>query len=125
MQAQRLVRRLCPKCSVPDAPPLAAVQASITAWVEDDAPAGWCRAVGCPACQGTGYLGRLGIYELVDVSPAMQELVMQAATAERMREQADREGARTLRVDGLLKARQGLTTVEEVARVTGGMPADA
>lgn len=124
VQAQRLVRRLCPKCSVPDGPPLAAIVASIAPWFEADAPAGWRRAVGCPTCQGTGYLGRLGIYELVDVSPAMQELVMQSATSERMREQADREGARTLRLDGLLKARQGLTTVEEVARVTGGVLAD-
>lgn len=124
VQAQRLVRRLCPKCSVPDAPPLAPIHASIAPWTDADEPADWRRAVGCPVCQGTGYLGRLGIYELVDVTPAMQELVLQSATAERMREQADREGARTLRVDGLLKARQGLTTVEEVARVTGGMPAD-
>lgn len=124
VQAQRLVRRLCPKCSIPDAPPLATIQASIAAWLEDAEPADWRKAVGCPACQGTGYLGRLGTYELVDVTPAMQELILQEATAERMREQADREGARTLRVDGLLKARQGLTTVEEVARVTGGMPVD-
>ena len=124
VQAQRLVRRLCAKCSVPDAPPLAPIQASIAQWIDPSEPADWRQAVGCSACQGTGYLGRLGIYELVDVTPAMQELVLQAATAERMREQADREGARALRVDGLLKARQGLTTVEEVARVTGGMPAD-
>ena len=123
VQAQRLVRRLCPKCSIPDDAPLPSIQASIAPWLGDE-PAGWRRAVGCPACQGTGYLGRLGIYDLVDVSPAMQELVLKEATAERMREQADREGARTLRLDGLLKARQGLTTVEEVARVTGGMPAD-
>ncbi len=125
VQAQRLVRRLCPKCSAPDAPPLAPVEASILPWLDDAGAPDWRRAVGCNACQGTGYLGRLGIYELVDVSPAMQELVLQEATAERMRELADSEGARTLRVDGLLKARQGLTTVEEVARVTGGMPAEA
>ncbi|WP_208002251.1 GspE/PulE family protein [Luteimonas yindakuii] len=125
VQAQRLVRRLCPACSAVDNPPLASVEQSIAPWVEDKSAANWRRAVGCSACQGTGYRGRLGIYELVDVTPAMQELVMQQATTERMREQADSEGARTLRVDGLLKARQGLTTVEEVARVTGGMPADA
>lgn len=121
VQAQRLVRRLCPACSVPDTPPLAPIQASIAPWIDDAEPAGWRSAVGCPECQGTGYRGRLGIYELVDVTPAMQELVLQAATAERMRAQANSEGARTLRIDGMLKARQGLTTVEEVARVTGGM----
>lgn len=124
VQAQRLVRRLCMQCSVPE-PPLQVIEETVAPWIEPGTTAAdWRKAVGCQACQGTGYQGRLGIYELVDVSPAMQELVLEEATAEKMREQANREGARTLRLDGLLKARQGLTTVEEVARVTGGMPAE-
>ena len=75
-------------------------------------------------CQGTGYRGRLGIYELVDVTPELQELIIAGATAERMRALVNSQGGRTLRDDGLLKARAGLTTVEEVIRVTGGMGAD-
>lgn len=123
VQAQRLVRRLCPHCSQP-AEVLPAVARLVDALAEPGAPAAWRRPVGCAQCQGTGYRGRLGIYELVDVSPAMQELIMSGATAEKMRVQADAEGGRSLREDGLLKARAGLTTVEEVVRVTGGIGSD-
>ncbi len=77
-----------------------------------------------PVLKGTGYRGRLGIYELVDVTPAMQELILTSATAERMRAQATEQGGRDLREDGLLKARAGLTTVEEVIRVSGGIGTD-
>ena len=84
----------------------------------------WMEAVGCPHCMNTGYRGRLGIYELVDVTPEMQELVIASATAEKMRALANAQGGRTLREDGLLKAMAGLTTVEEVVRVTGGTGSD-
>lgn len=124
VQAQRLVRRLCPKCSQPSAELLPAV----ARLVEPLAPAGtvsnWRIAVGCPHCQGTGYRGRLGIYELVDVTPEMQEMVIASATAEKMRSLAAAQGGHTLREDGLLKAMAGLTTVEEVVRVTGGAGTD-
>lgn len=120
VQAQRLVRRLCSHCHAP-AEVLPAVEALVAPYVADAGPANWRRAVGCPYCQGTGYRGRLGIYELVDVSAAMQGLILERATAERMRELAHAEGSRSLREDGLLKARRGQTSVEEVIRVTGGL----
>ena len=123
VQAQRLVRRLCPYCSQP-----ADVLPAVARLVEGLAPQGeaqWRSAVGCARCQGTGYRGRLGIYELVDVTPELQELILGRATAERMRALATAQGGRTLREDGLLKARAGMTTVEEVVRVTGGMETDA
>ncbi len=120
VQAQRLVRKLCGQCSAP-AEVLPAVAALIAPLIADTGPAQWRRAVGCRHCQGSGYRGRLGIYELVDVSPAMQGLILERATAERMRELARSEGGRSLREDGLLKARQGLTSVDEVIRVTGGL----
>jgi len=123
VQAQRLVRRLCPDCSVP-ASPLPAVEALIERLVEGSADANWRRAHGCPRCQGTGYRGRLGIYELVDVTPQLQESILERDTADRMRELVSAQGGRTLREDGLLKARAGATTVEEVVRVTGGGLAD-
>ncbi|WP_147654075.1 GspE/PulE family protein [Vulcaniibacterium gelatinicum] len=124
VQAQRLVRRVCPDCSAP-AEVLPAVARLVTPLLGDEpAPADWRRAVGCARCQGTGYRGRIGIYELVDVTPELQELVLARATGERMRALANEQGGRTLREDGLLKARQGLTTVEEVVRVTGGMGMD-
>ena len=84
----------------------------------------WRKPVGCVKCQGTGYRGRLGIYELVDVSSEMQELIISGATAEKMRALATEQGGRSLREDGLLKARAGQTSVEEVVRVTGGVTAD-
>lgn len=119
VQAQRLLRRLCGACAQP-----AEVHPQIEASVAAHVPAGerpqWRRAVGCPACQGTGYRGRVGIYELVDVSPGLQDLVMRRATAGEMRRFVDGQGGRTLRDDGLLKAFRGLTTVDEVIRVTGG-----
>ena len=87
-------------------------------------PAQWMQAVGCAKCQGSGYLGRVGIYELVDVTPELQELVVSRATAEQMRAMVAAQGGRTLREDGLIKAWAGSTTVEEVIRVTGGLALD-
>ena len=123
VQAQRLLRRLCASCSRPTS-----VHAHVHAAVAPHAPSGeapmWREAVGCHACQGTGYRGRIGIYELVDVTPELQALVMQRAPAGELRRLADAHGGRTLRHDGLLKAWRGQTTVDEVLRVTGALDAD-
>ena len=124
VQAQRLVRRLCPNCSRPATEVLPAVRRMAEPLAAPGTVADWRTAVGCPHCQGTGYRGRLGIYELVDVTPEMQELVIASATAEKMRALANAQGGRTLREDGLLKAMAGLTTVEEVVLVTGGTGGD-
>ena len=123
VQAQRLVRRLCPHCSAPTEV-LPAIDLLVRPLVPHDANTDWRRAVGCPRCQGTGYRGRLGIYELVDVTPELQELILSSATAEKMRALATAQGGRSLREDGLLKALSGQTTVEEVVRVTGGVGGD-
>ena len=120
VQAQRLVRRLCPHCARP-AHPLPAVVAEAQAWatrVLGDVPAQWREAVGCPQCQGTGYRGRVGIYELVPVDEAMQQAVVAGATHLQLRAMARERGCRFLREDGLLKAWQGVTSVDEVLRVT-------
>ncbi|MFZ5657237.1 MAG: GspE/PulE family protein [Pseudomonadota bacterium] len=123
VQAQRLVRRLC-ECARPTSVLPAVTRIAEAAVAPEDGGARWMEAAGCPRCQGTGYRGRVGIYELVDVTPELQELVLSRATAERMRALVDDQGGRTLREDGLLKARAGLTTIEEVVRVTGGLPVD-
>lgn len=120
VQAQRLVRRLCTHCSQPTEV-LPAVARLVEPLAEAGVASDWRRPVGCAYCQGTGYRGRLGIYELVDVTPEMQELIISSATAEKMRALASAQGGRSLREDGALKARAGFTTMEEVARVTGGM----
>lgn len=121
VQAQRLVRRLCEHCSTPMSAP-AAYAADAEYWAQQahigDTPAQWKQAQGCPQCQGTGYRGRVGIYELVGVSEQLRELVLRRAPLSELREQARQEGFRDLFLDGLIKARQGITTVEEVLRVT-------
>ena len=123
VQAQRLVRRLCTHCSQ-STEVLPAVARLVEPLAEPGVAADWRKPVGCVYCQGTGYRGRLGIYELVDVTPEMQELIISSATAEKMRGLATAQGGRSLREDGLLKARAGFTTIEEVVRVTGGVATD-
>jgi general secretion pathway protein E len=88
-------------------------------------PARWRSAVGCSHCNHTGYKGRLGIYEMVPVTPALQAAINANATAEQLlKVAAATPGFRTLRDDGLLKARLGHSTIDEVLRVTG-LPEDA
>ncbi len=121
VQAQRLVRRLCPQCARPHAVP-ASIQAEAERFAHRVLPGlapRWMEAVGCAHCMNTGYRGRLGIYEMVPVSEAMQHLIVSGASVNDMKKLAREEGHRFLRDDGLLKAWQGLTTVEEVLRVTG------
>lgn len=121
VQAQRLVRRLCPHCREPSAEPQQYAEQAAH-WsrlaLDKEQAASWYQAKGCQQCGGTGYRGRLGIYELVEVSEAMRELVLHSASLPQLREQARSEGYRDMFLDGLIKARSGLTTVEEVLRVT-------
>ncbi len=123
VQAQRLVRKLCQHCASPVAPPKAITdiaEALKQRYAEQmSEPPAWRIPKGCPQCRGSGYRGRVGIYELVEVTPAIQNAVMTRATAGEMVEIARREGYRSLREDGLIKAWRGLTSVDEVLRVTG------
>ena len=124
--AQRLVRRLCEACAQPDEPADAllqrwqALQARLPPGPLRDQPARWRRAVGCPACQNTGYRGRFGIYELVPVSPAMQHLIAGAGSASALMAMADSAGRRSLVEDGLIRTQQGDTSFDEVLRAAGG-----
>ncbi len=124
VQAQRLVRTLCIHCSQLQEPTLGGAELaavnSMANRIFPEQSAMWRRAVGCSHCQGTGYRGRLGIYEMIDVRPEMQELIMQRAPAEQMRRLAQAQGYRSMREDGLIKAWMGLTSVDEVHRVTSG-----
>ena len=108
--AQRLVRRVCARC--------ARQQGGASAGEPARCPEAGEGAAGCPACSGTGYSGRVGIFEFLIVSPAMQELIHERAGAALVRRQACAEGMRPLREDGLRKARAGLTTVDEVLAAT-------
>ncbi len=116
--AQRLVRRVCQNCAepVPSAPePLG--RSGVPPEVR---VGGVRRGKGCDACAGTGYRGRLGIYEVMAMSPALRRMVLEGASAEALREQAINEGMLTLRMDGLLKIARGMTTLEEVLKESAG-----
>ena len=110
--AQRLVRRLCPSCRRPDhANPTDLAQIG---GLEPGEPL--FRAVGCPACQGHGYRGRLGLYEVVAISRQIEALIHEGASEADLTEQARLAGP-SLLADGLRQIRAGQTTVEDVARV--------
>jgi type IV pilus assembly protein PilB len=120
--AQRLARRLCSSCRTPASFPhdqlrrIAGVPA-LPARLPDPAPI--FQAVGCPRCQGSGYRGRVGFFEVLLMSEAIQKLAVDGASGEDIARQARQEGMRTLREDGLLKVLAGQTTLEELARATG------
>jgi general secretion pathway protein E len=123
VEAQRLVRKLCPHCARP-APPAPSVR-EMAEELRGRFPAlfapepAWREAAGCPQCKGTGYQGRLGIYEFVEVTPDLQTAVMRRASAAEMTQIAKTHGFRSLREDGLVKAWRGLTSIDEILRVTG------
>ncbi|MFM7785577.1 MAG: GspE/PulE family protein [Gammaproteobacteria bacterium] len=116
LQAQRLVRILCSACREPGTVPPEILEelAAVPAWQGTQA---WHHARGCPACQGTGYRGRTGIYELIGVDEELQALVARNVSQDQIKAMVRERGWRTLREDGLLKASRGLTSVEEVMRV--------
>ena len=73
---------------------------------------------GCEECEGSGYKGRAGIFELMELNDELRHLIMASADASRLTEAARRNGMKNLREDGWMKVRQGVTTAEEVTRVT-------
>ncbi|HEX6945421.1 MAG TPA: ATPase, T2SS/T4P/T4SS family [Casimicrobiaceae bacterium] len=117
VMAQRLVRTLCPHCKKPGEPPDDTTWRALTAPYRADKPTEVMTAVGCLECRMTGYLGRMGLYEIMAMSPGVRRLVHDEADESAIREQAYKDGMKPLRVSGALKVAQGLTTVEEVLKV--------
>ena len=118
VMAQRLVRQLCPACKAPGRLQHPQIMDELNAAVRLDRPQ-WAIAVGCQECQGTGYRGRLGIYEVVEVIEALKDAILQRLPTHDVTEIARKAGYRSLRQDGLIKAAMGITSVDEVIRVTG------
>ena len=115
--AQRLVRRLCPACKRPwkiEMPFLETVSFPIELLSEGTI----CEPVGCETCRGSGYSGRTGIYEILLVSDAIRQMVVEHRSAADIKASALENGMRTLRTDGWRKVLGGVTTLEEVLRVT-------
>jgi type IV pilus assembly protein PilB len=115
--AQRLARRLCLNCRQPvDIPKSALLDAGFKG---EDLDGGWkpYRAVGCSLCN-LGYKGRVGIYQVMPITEEIQKIILRDGSALEISKQSELEGVRSLRQSGLLKVRQGLTTLDEVLAVT-------
>jgi type IV pilus assembly protein PilB len=116
--AQRLARRLCSSCKRPaDIPKPALLRAGFT---ERELDGSWqpYAHVGCETCKNTGYKGRVGIYQVMPISEEINRIIMQNGNAIEIAKQARREGVKDLRQSGLLKVKQGVTSLEEVEAVT-------
>jgi type IV pilus assembly protein PilB len=115
--AQRLARRLC-TCKQPADLSKDALLAA--GYSEADLDGSWVpyRPVGCDRCKGTGYKGRVGIYEVMPITEEIQRIILKGGSSLEIAQQAQREGVKNLRQSGLLKARQGVTSVDEVLGCT-------
>jgi type IV pilus assembly protein PilB len=115
--AQRLVRRICKNCSEPHPTPAQAlIQAGFSA--EDAKTVVPNRGKGCEKCNNTGYKGRVGLYEVMEITEELRELILVGASAMELRRKAVEEGMLTLRSSGLQKVKDGVTTIEEIVRET-------
>jgi type IV pilus assembly protein PilB len=116
--AQRLARKLCTHCRRPeDIPPEALLRAG---FLEEDLDGSWqpFGPVGCDHCKGTGYKGRIGVYEVMPITDDMRQLIMRNGNSLDIADQAQREGVRNLRQSGLIKVKSGITSLEEIEAVT-------
>lgn len=116
--AQRLARRLCDRCKVPveiERELLETLNFPFSLLDENEEPS-FHRTAGCERCGGTGYRGRLGIYELMLVNEEVKEMILRRTSAGEIARAAERAGMVRLRDDGLMKAARGVTTVEEILR---------
>jgi len=115
--AQRLVRRLCPHCKKPWEIDEAFLK-SVNFPLERLSEGVIMEAVGCEECRGTGFRGRTGIYEILVINDTIRPLIVSRASSSAIKQEAIRLGMRTLREDGWTKALKGVTTLEEVVRVS-------
>jgi type IV pilus assembly protein PilB len=117
IMAQRLVRKVCPKCRQRYEPPGHILKA-IGLRPEIVKKANFMKGKGCSYCNKTGYRGRMGIYELMGMSTQVREMTFRGESTEAIRRLARKQGMRTLFEDGMIKALKGLTTIDEVLRIT-------
>jgi|WetSurSiteA1Bulk_404760.scaffolds.fasta_scaffold14811_1 type IV pilus assembly protein PilB len=115
--AQRLIRKICQECKVEVKTPLQALTSAGFAQEEAKTIRTY-KGEGCKTCNGTGYKGRIGMYEVMEIGEDIQELILVGASAREIRRKAVEEGMLTLRQSGLAKIKAGATTLEEVLRET-------
>ncbi len=117
--AQRLVRRICADCK--DEYRYSDDELAALGLTQEDAKGiTFYRGSGCDICGGTGYKGRQGLYEIMPLSPEIRRMILRGASSADLSEQAVEEGMLTLRVDGIMKIKKGVTTLEEVVKETAG-----
>ncbi|MFH1061313.1 MAG: ATPase, T2SS/T4P/T4SS family [Candidatus Omnitrophota bacterium] len=114
--AQRLIRTICPGCKQPFTPDAGVVQ-GLNLPVSEKGYTFY-KGIGCDACGGTGYKGRIGIYEMMIINNSIRELILRHASTDELTQTAKKNGMKTLREDGFQKVLNGVTTVEEVLRAT-------
>jgi type IV pilus assembly protein PilB len=117
--AQRLARRICKECKMED--PIS-VQALVEGGFSetDAAELKHYRGKGCPNCSNTGYRGRVALYEVMPVKEELKEMILEGASATEIKKKAVVLGMKTLRISGLSKVKEGVTTLEEILRTTFG-----
>ncbi len=117
VMAQRLVRKVCPKCAEPYEPEESVLK-EIERIIGTLEGANFVKGKGCPDCNMSGYRGRVAIFELLVISEEIRRIVLSRATSFEIRDLARSQGMKLLREDGWIKVYRGITTVEEVLRVT-------
>jgi type II secretory ATPase GspE/PulE/Tfp pilus assembly ATPase PilB-like protein len=111
--AQRLVRKICPECKEKSAVP-----SEVAKQLGLKGEAVFYHGKGCKNCKASGYTGRIGIFEFLHVTEGIKKMIIGRASADDLKKKALEEGMKTLRVDGIDKVKLGMTTVEEILRVT-------
>ena len=117
--SQRLVRKICTECKEEDTIPVPALIS--LGYTEEEAGSIKCyKGKGCSACNKSGYRGRIGLYEVMPLKEELKEMILEGASTDELKKSALQLGMKTLRMSGLSKIKHGVTTVEEVIRVTFG-----
>ena len=122
--AQRLARKICPDCKQPYVPPASALEGlglTTRGQLEDIT---FYKGAGCPKCGGSGYRGRTGVHEMMRVDDELRHLILNKTSARDISQAARSHGMRTLLEDALVKAREGIITLEEVLRVVSTVESD-
>jgi type IV pilus assembly protein PilB len=117
IQAQRLIRRVCKACKTEDDVPSKTL-IDVGFAPEQVGTFKVNKGKGCGTCNGTGYKGRIGLYEVMEITEGIRDLIMVGATSIELKRKALEEGMLTLRQSGLEKIKAGVTTIEEVLRET-------
>jgi type IV pilus assembly protein PilB len=118
VEAQRLLRKICANCKEPIPTPKDELRTLLAAKDEEIDTATCFKGAGCNVCNGTGYKGRIAVYEVMLFADPLKELVLQGASAAEVKAEAIRQGMRTLRMCGITKVCTGVSTIDEVARIT-------